>query len=188
MSVICGVDEAGRGPLAGPVFAAAVILDPNKSIQGLKDSKKLSPSQLASVYVDIMQYATEVSYATASVSEIDDINILQASLLAMKRAILKLSNTPDHVLIDGQYCPKIGHMSMSAVIKGDSKHQEISAASIIAKVERDKHMMELDRQFPFYNFKQHKGYPTKEHIRLIREHGVSDVHRKTFKPVSDLLI
>ena len=107
MSVICGVDEAGRGPLAGPVFAAAVILDPNKSIQGLKDSKKLSSSQLASVYVDIMQYATEVSYATASVSEIDDINILQASLLAMKRAILKLSITPDHVLIDGQYCPKI---------------------------------------------------------------------------------
>jgi len=188
MIMVCGVDEAGRGPLAGSVFAAAVILDPSRPILGLKDSKKLSPKQLSSVYLDIMKCALEVSFATATPQEIDQINILQASLLAMKRAIFQLSNIPDRILIDGQHCPDIQSMEMKAVVKGDAKHQEISAASIIAKVERDKYMLELDHQFPEYNFKQHKGYPTKEHIRLIREFGVSPVHRKTFRPVSELLI
>ena len=162
--MICGVDEAGRGPLAGPVFAAAVILDPNNKIKGLMDSKKLNTQKLAELYVIIMRDATEVSVASASVLEIENINILQASLLAMKRAINQLKLKPNNVIIDGLYCPEINNMKMQAIVKGDSKYDEISAASIIAKVERDQFMLELDKKFPKYQFKKHKGYPTKEHF------------------------
>ena len=185
--MICGVDEAGRGPLAGPVFAAAVILDPNNKIKGLMDSKKLNNQKLKELHVIIMRNAIEVSVASASVLEIEKINILQASLLAMKRAINQLKSEPENVIIDGLYCPEIHAMKMQAIVKGDSKHDEISAASIIAKVERDQFMLELDKKFPKYQFKKHKGYPTKEHLRLIMEHGVCEEHRKTFKPISTLI-
>ena len=185
--MICGVDEAGRGPLAGPVFAAAVILDPNNKIKGLMDSKKLNNQKLVEFHATIMRYAIEVSVASASVLEIENINILQASLLAMKRAINRLKSEPENVIIDGLYCPDISDMKMQAIVKGDSIHDEISAASIIAKVERDQFMLELDKKFPKYQFKKHKGYPTKEHLRLIMEHGVCEEHRKTFKPISTLI-
>ena len=185
--MICGVDEAGRGPLAGPVFAAAVILDPSKKIKGLMDSKKLNSQKLTELYVIIMRNAIEVSVASASVLEIEKINILQASLLAMKRAINQLKSEPENVIIDGLYCPDISDVKMQSIVKGDSIHGEISAASIIAKVERDQFMLELDKKFPKYQFKKHKGYPTKEHLRLIMEHGVCEEHRKTFKPISTLV-
>ena len=185
--MLCGVDEAGRGPLAGPVFAAAVILDPNKFIDGLMDSKRLNNHKLCQLHSIILRDAIEVSFASASVIEIDNLNILQASLLAMQRAIKKLKCMPSKLIIDGLHCPVIKGVDINAVVRGDSIHQEISAASIIAKVERDKFMIQLDKEFPEYNFKQHKGYPTKEHIANIKEHGVSIVHRKTFKPVSTLI-
>ena len=185
--MICGVDEAGRGPLAGPVFAAAVILDPSKKIKGLMDSKKLNSQKLTELHLIIMRNAIEVSVASASVLEIEKINILQASLLAMKRAINQLKSEPENVIIDGLYCPDISDVKMQAIVKGDSIHGEISAASIIAKVERDQFMLELDKKFPKYQFKKHKGYPTKEHLRLIMEHGVCEEHRKTFKPISTLI-
>tara|TARA_B100000035_G_scaffold233403_1_gene201672 strand:+ start:48719 stop:49276 length:558 start_codon:yes stop_codon:yes gene_type:complete len=185
--MICGVDEAGRGPLAGPVFAAAVILDPNKKIEGLRDSKSLNSQQLARLHNIIMCDAMEISVASASVLEIENTNILQASLLAMKRAINQLKIRPSNIIIDGLYCPKINNIEMKAIVKGDSKYDEISAASIIAKVERDKIMLELDNKFPKYNFKKHKGYPTKEHLRLIMEHGICEEHRRTFKPISTLI-
>ena len=184
---IIGIDEVGRGPLAGPVFAAAVILDPNNKIKGLMDSKKLNSQKLTELHLIIMRNALEVSVASASVLEIEKINILQASLLAMKRAINQLKSEPENVIIDGLYCPDISDMKMQAIVKGDSKHDEISAASIIAKVERDQFMLELDKKFPKYQFKKHKGYPTKEHLRLIMEHGVCEEHRKTFKPISTLI-
>lgn len=185
--MLCGVDEAGRGPLAGPVFAAAVILDPNKIIDGLMDSKRLNNHKLCQLHSIIFRDAVEVSFASASVIEIDNLNILQASLLAMQRAIKKLKCMPSKLIIDGLHCPEIKGVDVNAIVRGDSIHQEISAASIIAKVERDKFMIQLDKEFPEYNFKQHKGYPTKEHIANIKEHGVSIVHRKTFKPVSTLI-
>lgn len=185
--MICGVDEAGRGPLAGPVFAAAVILDPNKKIKGLKDSKKLNNQQLIELHLLIMRDAKEVSVSFASVNEIENINILQASLLAMKRAINQLKLKPENIIIDGLHCPEINGTKMKAIVKGDEKYEEISAASIIAKVERDKFMLELDKKFPKYNFKKHKGYPTKEHLRLIMEHGICKEHRKTFKPICTLI-
>jgi ribonuclease HII len=185
--MICGVDEAGRGPLAGPVFAAAVILNPNNKIKGLMDSKRLNSQKLAELHLIIMRNAIEVSFASASVIEIEEINILQASLLAMKRAINQLKMKPKNVIIDGLYCPDINDMKMQAIVKGDSKYDEISAASIIAKVERDKFMVELDKKFPKYKFKKHKGYPTKEHLSLIMKHGVCEEHRKTFKPISTLI-
>ena len=185
--MICGVDEAGRGPLAGPVFAAAVILDPNNKIKGLMDSKKLNNQKLVELHATIMRDAIEVSVASASVLEIENINILQASLLAMKRSINQLKLKPKKVIIDGLYCPEINDMKMQAIVKGDSKYDEISAASIIAKVERYKFMLELDKKFPQYQFKKHKGYPTKGHLRLIMEHGVCEEHRRTFKPISTLI-
>ena len=187
MMFICGVDEAGRGPIAGPVFAAAVILNPNKVIADLNDSKKLSKKKRDEIYNEIQLKALDISFSMVSSQEIDQINILQASLLAMQKAILGLKIKPQMTYIDGTFCPKIPGMKMESVIKGDQLIKEVSAASIIAKVERDRYMMKLDYQFPEYQFCRHMGYPTKLHLELIKKYGVKDFYRKTFKPVSDLI-
>lgn len=179
--IITGVDEAGRGPLAGPVVAAAVILDPNNPIVGLNDSKKLTALARERLFDEIRSKALAWSYARASVTEIDTINILQASLLAMKRAVLRLPFTPDLVLIDGNQYPKLPY-EMRAIIGGDATEPAISAASIVAKVLRDRMMMVLDRFHPAYGFRQHKGYGTAKHLEAISEHGPSRVHRRSFKP------
>jgi ribonuclease HII len=187
MTFICGVDEAGRGPLCGPVFAAAVILDDNLYIKNLDDSKKISPKKRKELYEEIKIKSFEYTFASASVEEIDKLNILNASLLAMKRAILMLNKKPDECFIDGIYTPKIDEYKLSAIIKGDSLIPSISAASIVAKVERDKYMESLHELFPKYELNSHKGYPTKKHISLIKKFGVNKIYRKTFKPVKDLI-
>ena len=184
--VMAGVDEVGRGPLAGPVIAAAVILDPENPIQGLMDSKNISEKKRISLSKEIREKALSWSIGRAGHDEIDSINILQASLLAMKRAIESLSIIPELVLVDGVYCPDIVY-KVEAVIKGDSKIPAISAASIIAKVARDNEMIALDNQYPGYGFSQHKGYPTKMHIIALKELGISSIHRKSFSPVKRLL-
>jgi ribonuclease HII len=183
---ICGVDEAGRGPLAGPVSAAAVILDPDRPIAGLADSKNLSERQRERLAVIIRERALSWAVAHADVVEIDRLNILQASLLAMQRAVLSLSVRPARVLVDGLYCPQTGIPSQ-AIVKGDSKIAAISAASILAKTARDALMIELHGQYPHYGFAGHKGYPTAAHLVALREYGVSVVHRKSFRPVRELL-
>jgi len=180
--LICGVDEAGRGPLAGPVSAAAVILDPARPIEGLADSKKLSEKQRDRLAPLIRARALAWAVAYAEVEEIDRLNILQATLLAMKRAVEALSIRPQQVLVDGLYCPQTGIPSQ-AIVKGDSKVAAISAASILAKTARDELMLQLHGRYPQYGFDAHKGYPTAAHLAALREHGVSVVHRKTFKPV-----
>jgi len=195
MRLICGVDEAGRGPLAGAVYAAAVILNPERPIHGLADSKKLSESKRDALAIEIKQHALAWAIATASVEEIDRINILQASLLAMKRAIeamltqFNISATPDTILVqvDGNKCPKID-LPCEAIVKGDSKVQAISAASILAKTARDAELYALDKQYPMYGFAQHKGYPTAAHMALLQQHGVSPVHRRSYAPVRNLLV
>lgn len=191
MQLICGVDEAGRGPLAGAVYAAAVILDPNKPILGLADSKKLSEKRRDMLAIEIKQHALAWAIASSSVEEIDTINILQASLLAMKRAIeamqLQFGITPHLVQVDGNKTPKID-LPCEAIIKGDSKVQAISAASILAKTARDAELYELDKLYPLYGLAQHKGYPTAEHMALLIQHGVSPIHRKSYAPVRRLLI
>jgi ribonuclease HII len=184
--LICGVDEAGRGPLAGPVSAAAVILDPERPIAGLADSKKLSERQRDRLSAIIRERALAWSVAHADVVEIDQLNILQATLLAMRRAVLSLPFRPAQVLVDGLYCPQTGIPSQ-AIVKGDSKIAAISAASILAKTARDALMIELHGQYPLYGFAEHKGYPTVAHLVALREHGVSVVHRKSFRPVRELL-
>lgn len=184
--LICGVDEAGRGPLAGPVSAAAVILDPANPIEGLADSKKLSEKQRDLLAPIIRERALAWAVAYAEVDEIDQINILQATLLAMKRAVLALHIQPQQVLVDGLYCPQTGIPSQ-AIVKGDSKVAAISAASILAKTARDELMLKLHEQYPQYGFNGHKGYPTASHLAALREHGVSDVHRRSFRPVRELL-
>lgn len=184
--LVCGVDEAGRGPLAGAVFAAAVILDPNNPIEGLRDSKKLSEAKRDQLAIKIKQRALAWCIAQASEKEIDDINILQATMLAMQRAVEGLKITPQLALIDGNRCPKLT-MTSEAIIKGDDKVEAISAASILAKTARDAALMELHRQYPQYAFDQHKGYPTALHIARLREHGVSPVHRVSYAPVRVLL-
>jgi len=183
---ICGVDEAGRGPLAGPVFAAAVLLDPRRPITGLRDSKKLSARQRDGLAVEIRAHALAWSVSSASVEEIDRINILQASLLAMRRAVEALSITPRLALIDGNRCP---HMTLpaQAVVRGDATVAQISAASILAKTERDAFMLTLHEQHPLYAFDRHMGYPTALHLERLREHGPSPVHRRSFAPVRVLL-
>lgn len=190
MKLICGVDEAGRGPLAGAVYAAAVVLDPNKPIQGLADSKKLSEKKRDALAIEIKQSALAWAIASSSVQEIDTINILQASLLAMKRAIeamqLQFGITPDLVQVDGNKTPQI-ILPCEAIVKGDSKVQAISAASILAKTARDAELYVLDKQYPLYGFAQHKGYPTADHMRLLKQHGVSPIHRKSYAPVRLLL-
>ncbi len=183
---VAGVDEVGRGPLVGPVVAAAVILDPDHPIEGLADSKKLSEKRR--LYLDEQIRAGAISYAIAiaTVEEIDRLNILHASLLAMHRAIEKLSVRPHHVLVDGNRCPDIP-ISCEAVVGGDALHANISAASIIAKVARDQMMVDLHHQYPEYGFDKHKGYPTKAHIEAIARLGVLDQHRRSFKPVRKFL-
>ena len=185
--LVAGVDEAGRGPLAGSVVAAAVILDADLPIDGLADSKKLSPARREVLEREIKLKAKAWSIAESSQREVDDINILQASLLAMKRALLGLSLKPDQVLIDGNRLPQLDGYRMRAVIRGDQSEYCISAASILAKQHRDRQMLELDRQYPEYQFARHKGYPTELHRELLRRHGVSPVHRRSFKPVRELL-
>lgn len=184
--LICGVDEAGRGPLAGPVSAAAVILDAANPIAGLADSKKLSEKQRDALAPIIRERALAWAVAFAEVEEIDRLNILQATLLAMKRAVEGLRVQPQQVLVDGLYCPQTG-ISSEAIVKGDSKIAAISAASILAKTARDELMQKLHRQYPQYGFDGHKGYPTAAHLAALREHGVSDVHRRSFRPVRELL-
>lgn len=177
--VVCGVDEAGRGPLAGPVFAAAVILPDNYSHEILNDSKKLSEKKRNSVYDDIIKDAVCWSVGTADEKEIDNINILNATFLAMKRAVEGLRIKPDLAYIDGNAYPKTGVKEI-AIVKGDSKCMSVAAASIIAKVSRDRFMTELDSQYPEYMFSKHKGYGTKLHYELIEKYGISPVHRRSF--------
>lgn len=180
----CGVDEAGRGPLAGAVFAAAVILDPMRPIKGLADSKTLSEKRRDLLAIEIREYALSFSIAFASVEEIDAINILQATLLAMKRAVEGLARVPSEVLVDGLHVPKISYASR-AIVEGDRLIEEISAASILAKTARDAQMCALHSEFPQYNFKQHKGYGTAEHMRALKLHGPCMLHRRSFAPVRE---
>ena len=186
MTIVCGVDEAGRGPLAGPVYAAAVILDPDRPIIGLNDSKKLSEKRREELACLIRENALSWAVASASVEEIDSINILQASLLAMKRAIEKLSVLPHEILVDGIYCPDI-RMPSKAIVNGDALIPEISAASILAKTSRDAFMLELHGDFPEFGFDRHKGYPTRLHLEALGRFGPSAVHRKSFAPVRAFL-
>lgn len=177
--LVCGVDEAGRGPLAGPVYAAACILPGELIIEGLNDSKKISEKKREALYDIIVNNAIDYCVATASVEEIEEYNILNATYLAMTRAVQGLKEF-DFCLIDGNRIPPQLVGKAEAVVKGDSKSFSISAASILAKVSRDRYLLELDKEYPMYNFKKHKGYGTKEHMDLIREYGVSPVHRKSF--------
>ncbi len=186
-TLVAGVDEAGRGPLAGPVFAAAVILDPLRPIAGLADSKVLSESKRDSLYILIKESALSWSIAQASVEEIDRLNILQATLLAMQRAVNGLHIQPDEALVDGNRLPDLS-MPAQAIVKGDSKVQAISAASILAKVERDKLMVEYHQQYSDFAFDVHKGYGTKQHLAEIERFGILDVHRRTFNPVKTMLM
>ena len=187
---VCGVDEAGRGPLAGSVVAAAVILDPLKPIDGLKDSKKLTAKVRDELFDIIIRDSKAWCIAEASAAEIDSINILQATMLAMKRAIEGLEKTlgrlPDKALIDGNRCPKV-NIQMEAIVKGDSKVQAISAASILAKVTRDRDMQALHETYPMYGFNQHMGYPTPMHFDALKEFGPCPAHRKTFAPVREVM-
>ncbi len=183
---VAGVDEAGRGPLAGPVVAAAVILDPDRPIAGLADSKTLSETQRE--HLDGLVRAEALAWALgrAEAEEIDEINILQASLLAMRRAVENLTQQPRHVLVDGNRCPALA-VPVQAVVKGDTKVAAISAASILAKVARDREMRALDARFPGYGFARHKGYPTREHLLCLERLGISPVHRRSFGPVRKLV-
>ena len=182
----CGVDEAGRGPLAGSVVAAAVILDPERPIEGLNDSKKLSAKRREALAIEIRGSALAWAIAEASVAEIDHLNILQASLLAMQRAVDALSLRPSEALIDGNRCPQLC-CPARAVIGGDGKVASIAAASILAKTFRDAQMLELHALYPQYGFARHMGYPTAVHLAALREHGVSPVHRLSYAPVARLI-
>lgn len=178
-NVICGIDEAGRGPLCGPVCAAACILPLGLDIPGLNDSKKLSEKKRDMLYDVITQNAISYSVAFSSVEEIDEINILEATLLAMRRAVDGLTVTPDYLIIDGN-CSRDFTIPAMSLVKGDSLSPSVAAASILAKVTRDRLCIELDKQYPKYNIAKHKGYGTKEHMQLIKEHGISPIHRKSF--------
>lgn len=178
-SVICGVDEAGRGPLAGPVYAAAVILPRGLIIPGLNDSKKLSPKKRDALFDIIMEKAEHWGIGTASCTEIDEINILNATFLAMNRAIEAMGAEPDIALIDGNRSGGIKYNNM-CIVGGDGKSASIAAASILAKVSRDRYMIELGKEYPQYKFEKHKGYGTKQHYELLREYGPSPEHRRTF--------
>ncbi|MGH8711556.1 MAG: ribonuclease HII [Burkholderiales bacterium] len=184
--LICGVDEAGRGPLAGPVFAACVMLNPQSLICGLADSKQLSAAKREQLTSEIKSCALAWAIASASVEEIDRLNILQASLLAMKRAVEKLSLEPAEVLVDGLHCPQL-KFPTRAIVKGDCKIPEIMAASILAKTARDAEMLALHLRFPQYGFDRHKGYPTSQHLVALQIHGVSEIHRRSFAPVKALV-
>ena len=184
--LVAGVDEVGRGPLVGAVVTAAVILDPARPIIGLNDSKKLSEKRRLSLYDEIKEKALSWSLGRAEPHEIDELNILHATMLAMQRAVAGLHIAPEYVLIDGNRCPTLPVPSM-AVVKGDSRVAEISAASILAKVTRDAEMAELDKVFPQYGFAQHKGYPTAFHLAALAEHGAIEHHRRSFAPVKRAL-
>lgn len=185
--IIVGLDEVGRGPLVGDVVAGAVILDPRKPIQGLADSKQLSEKTRDRLAMEIKEKALAWAIGRASPREIDAINILQASLLAMERAFCQLSQPVDLALVDGNRCPKLS-CKTEAIIGGDSKIPAISAASIIAKVTRDTEMRLLDAVFPEYGFAQHKGYPTKQHLAALAVHGPCELHRVSFAPVKDWVL
>jgi len=185
--LVAGVDEAGRGPLAGSVFAAAVILDPARKIKGLADSKVLSEHRREELAGQIRDRSVAWCVAEASVEEIDKLNILHASMLAMARAIEGLSQAPNHCLIDGNRCP-ITRFNCQAIVKGDALVQEISAASILAKVSRDQTMRDLHAIHPEYGFDRHKGYPTRQHMEALQRHGPLDEHRRSFAPVKKVML
>ena len=185
--LLAGVDEVGRGPLAGDVVAAAVILDPHRPVSGLRDSKKLTHRQRETLSIEIRENALAWSLGRASVAEIDSINILQASLLAMKRAVEALAVQPEYVLVDGNHLPRWSYAS-EPVVKGDDRVPAIAAASILAKVQRDAEMVALEKTYPGYGLARHKGYPTPEHLAALKRLGVSPVHRKSFAPVRELLV
>ena len=179
-TAVCGIDEAGCGPLAGPVYAAAVILNPDDPIEGLNDSKKLTEKKREALYPQIKERALAWAIASATAQEIDEINILQARLLAMRRAVELLEIKPDHALVDGNRDPNIPDVPSLLIVGGDGKSASIAAASILAKVTRDHAMLELDKQYPQYLFAKHKGYPTKLHVEKLLEHGACPEHRQTF--------
>ena len=187
---ICGVDEAGRGPLVGSVVAGAVVLDPNNPIAGLKDSKKLTPAKREYLYEQIMLKAKAWGIGEASPEEIDQINILQATMLAMRRAVedlaSRLGSWPEKALIDGNRCPELP-IPAEAIVKGDTKEPAISAGSILAKVTRDRQMAILHERFPQYGFAQHMGYPTAAHFAALKEFGVCEEHRRSFSPVRNVI-
>ncbi len=185
--LVCGVDEAGRGPLAGPVVAAAVILDPQRPVEGLNDSKKLSAKRREALAVAIRERALAWAVAEASVEEIDRINILQASFLAMRRAVEGLTLRPEKALIDGNRCPALD-CPAEAIVGGDGKVASIAAASILAKTVRDAGMLLLHADYPMYGFDRHMGYPTAFHLQTLREHGPSPVHRRSYAPVAQLML
>ena len=182
LAVVCGVDEAGRGPLAGPVYAAAVVLDPAHPIRGLKDSKQLLPEQREELREKIFARAKAWYIAYATVAEIDTLNILGASLLAMQRAVAGLGFQPEETLIDGNRLPDIPG-NVRCIVRGDAKNKSISAASILAKTARDAEMCRLAQQFPLYGFDQHKGYATPEHLGALGKYGACEIHRRSFEPV-----
>jgi len=186
VGLVCGIDEAGRGPLAGTVVAAAVILDPLRPIAGLNDSKKLSEKKRMALAVLIRERAVAWAVASASVEEIDRLNILHATMLAMQRAVAALAVRPTSALVDGNRCPKLDIPS-EAVVKGDGKIASIAAASILAKTVRDAEMLTLHVQYPMYGFDRHMGYPTAAHFQALEEHGASPVHRRSFGPVAKQL-
>lgn len=180
--LIAGVDEAGRGPLAGPVVCGAVILDPNKPIAGLNDSKKLTEKRREALYAEITSKAKAWAIDEKTPADIDRLNILQASLQGMADAVAALPIQPDHVRVDGNICPKVP-MTVEAIIGGDASDPAIAAASILAKVHRDRLLVALHEQHPQYGFDKHKGYPTKQHMTALQEHGVLDCHRRSYAPV-----
>jgi len=184
--LVCGIDEAGRGPLAGPVVAAAVILDPARPIPGLNDSKKLSEKKRDELAVLIREQALAWAVAEASVEEIDRLNILHATMLAMQRAVASLAVTPERAMVDGNRCPKLA-IPAEAVVKGDGKIASIAAASILAKTVRDAGMLALHAAYPMYGFDRHMGYPTAAHCAALEAHGASPVHRQSFGPVAKQL-
>jgi ribonuclease HII len=186
LRLICGVDEAGRGPIAGPVYAAAVILDPQQPIAGLKDSKLLAPRRRETLAITIRREARAWAVASATVAEIDQLNILQATLLAMRRAVERLEVVPDEAWIDGDRCPRLA-CAARAFIGGDRSVPQISAASILAKTARDAEMLRLHGEYPNYGLDRHKGYPTPEHLVLLERHGACAIHRRSFAPVRRLL-
>ena len=183
---ICGVDEAGRGPLAGPVYAAAVILVPARAIKGLKDSKLLTAEHREVLARTVIEQALAYAIAQASVEEIDRLNILQASLLAMRRAVVALGRLPDEAWIDGNQCPGLG-CPERAIVSGDRLHAVISAASVLAKTARDAEMRRLHERYPQYGFDRHKGYGTWDHLQCLEKHGPCEIHRRSFEPVRRLL-
>ncbi len=184
--LVCGVDEAGRGPIAGPVYAAAVILDPQRPIAGLRDSKLLAPRRREALAVAIRRDAQAWAVASATVEEIDRLNILQATLLAMCRAVEQLQVVPHEALIDGNRCPGLS-CAARAVVGGDRSVPQISAASILAKTSRDAEMLRLHAEYPQYGLDRHKGYPTREHLELLARHGVCGIYRRSFAPVRRLV-